>query len=216
MACLVATIAPSAIAGPGPTATPAPTKLIVVRPVTSSGHPVPGFTVSAEPGGSVDCSFAEPSPAAVSPNIDVCSPSAEYAVACWKSFKVHRVYCLRDPQSHEVVQIPRRGAFAKTPVAKPAHRAPLAMILGDGDKCDLRSGGTGPILNGHPHLVATYYCASGGAVWALTSGAHLGVNESSNTWVVRTSPGGAHPLRAHRVAKAYFVGTKRLAASLQS
>src|SRR4051812_41410440 len=56
-----------------------------IRPVTTTGHPAPGFVLHSEPSGSVDCTANVPSPAAINANIDFCSPSAEYAVACWKS-----------------------------------------------------------------------------------------------------------------------------------
>lgn len=189
------------------TSAPAPTVKVVVRPVTSAGHASAGYTVKAEPSGSVDCSVPAPSPAAVSPNIEVCSPSFEYAVACWKAAAPHRALCLRDPRRKELARIPRTGAFANTGLAPARQRAPLAIRLGDGDFCSVRNGGAVGPLPGHPNLSATYFCVHDGAVWATANAAHLGVNESNPVWTVRTARFNAHRLTTRRVAKAWFVGT---------
>jgi hypothetical protein len=70
---------------------------VVVRPVTSTGHVSAGFTLKTEPAGSVDCSSKQPSPGAVDFNIEFCSPSAEYAIACWNAAVAHRVLCVSRP-----------------------------------------------------------------------------------------------------------------------
>jgi hypothetical protein len=191
----------------GAAGTAAPTVKVVVRPVTSAGHVRAGFTVSGEPSGLVDCRFPSASPGAVSKNIEYCSPSAEYAVACWKAAAPHRVLCMRNPRSRHVVRIPRLGRFA--PVARPtgAATAPLLIRLGDGDVCSIRDGGAWGALPGHPNLVGAYSCRKDGAVWAGPNAAHQGVNESHPTWTVRTAPFGSHTLVTRRVVKAWFVGT---------
>ncbi|HKC29855.1 MAG TPA: hypothetical protein VKB75_17705 [Jatrophihabitans sp.] len=183
------------------------TARIVVRPVTASGQVRAGFTVTGQPNQQVDCSFRDPSPAAVSPNIEFCSPSAEYAVACWKAALPHRVLCMRDPRTDHLVRIPRIGAFAPTPVAPAAQRAPLVMKLLDGDFCSIRSGGAGGSLLGHPNLFITYYCVHAGAVWAAMTPRHEGVNESRPSWTVQTARPGQHTLVTRHVVKAWFVGT---------
>ena len=187
-------------------ATPAPTVKVVVRPVTSTGHHRAGFTVSGEPSGLVDCSFADPSPGAVNRNIEFCSPSAEYAIACWKAAAPHRVLCMRNPRRKHIVRIPRHGAFASTNLAPASQRAPLVFNLRDGDHCSIRDGGAGPIRQGHPHWVATYYCVDDGVVWMKPSAAHLGVNESAASWTVLTG-GETGPLVTRHLTKAWFVGT---------
>ncbi len=189
------------------TTTAAPTIKVVVRPVTSTGHVHAGFTVTGEPSGSVDCSFADPSPGAVSRNIELCSPSAEYAVACWKAAVPHRVLCMRNPGRKRVVRIPRSGPFAPTRRAPAAQRAPLLMRLGDGDLCSIRDGGAWGSLPGHPNLFGTYSCRHHGAVWATSSAPHQGVNESNPGWTVRTAQFGSHTLVTRHVVKAWFVGT---------
>lgn len=192
----------------GASAAPAPTVKDVVRPVTSAGHASAGYTVTREPSQQVDCSFREPSPGAVSPNIEFCSPSFEYAIACWKAAASHRVLCLRDPRSKHLVRIPRHGSFAPTGLAPSAQRAPISIRLSDGDLCSIRDGGAWSQLPGHPNLFGTYSCAHDGAVWASVSAKHQGVNESHPTWTVRTAQFGSHTLVTQRVAKAWFVGTR--------
>lgn len=186
---------------------PPPTARVVVRPVTSSGHVRAGFTWTGEPNGSVDCTFRDPSPGAVSPNIQFCAPSAEYAIACWKAAAPNRVLCMRDPRTKHLVRIPRSGPFAATGVLRPRLRAPLAMRLRDGDFCSIRDGGAWGMLPGRPKLFGTYACRHDGAVWATASAAHQGVNESQPSWTVRTAHFGTSRLITRHVARAWFVGT---------
>src|SRR4051812_41993459 len=68
-----------------------PTDRVVLRPVTSSGHAAAGYKVVKEPDHPVDCSIPDPSVAGVNKNILFCSPSAAYAVACWRSATPHHV-----------------------------------------------------------------------------------------------------------------------------
>lgn len=204
-AALVAGVA--ALDAPAGAATAAPTVKVVVRPVTSTGHVRAGFNLTYEPNGAVDCSFPEPSPGAVNKNIEFCSPSAEYAVACWRAAAAHRALCMRDPRSKDVVRIPRIGSFAPTALAPRDQRAPLLIRLGDGDICAIRDGGAWGTLPGHPNLGGTYSCRHDGAVWAGPTWPHLGVNESNPVWTVRTAQFSTGRLYTHRVDKAWFVGT---------
>ena len=186
---------------------PAATHLVVVRPVTSAGHVRAGFTGFAQSTGSVDCSIATPSPGAVSKNIEFCSPSAQYAIACWNAALAHHVWCMRRVRSHDVVRIARTGAFANTPLAPPSLRAPLVIKLADGDICNIRDGGSWGSLPGHPSLFGTYACQHAGAVWASATTQHWGVNMSQPLWTVRTAHFGGHILTTHHVVTAWFVGT---------
>lgn len=183
-----------------------PTAKSVIRPVNAAGFARAGYTVTAEPTGSVDCSFANPSPGAVSPNIEECSPSVEYAVACWKAAAAHKVLCMRNPRVRKLVRIPRVGAFAPTPLAAEADRAPLGMVLGNGTYCSLRDGGAVPPRAGHPHWIATYFCEDGKIIWQRPGAHHLGVNEQLATWYV-IEAGVTGPITARRVLRAWFVGT---------
>ena len=177
----------------------------VVRPVTTTGHVAPGFHRVLESGGEVDCSFASPSPAGVNRNIESCSPSAEYAVACWHAASRHYALCFRNAHSHRVYKIHLASTFARTP--RSTDRAPLLMKLADGVHCSLRSGGAGPSLPTHPNLFATYYCSDGTAVWASDHSRHLGINETHPVWRVRVARDGDSTLVRRRVAHAWFVGT---------
>lgn len=183
-----------------------PTAKTVIRPVNNAGFAVGGYTVTGEPTGSVDCSFPDPSPGAVSPNIEECSPSAEYAVACWRAAAPHKVLCMRNPRVRKLVRIPRLGAFAPTPLAEPADRAPLGMVLGNGTYCSIRDGGAVGPRAGHPQWIATYFCTDGKIIWQRPGDRHLGVNERFATWYV-VEAGVSGPINSRRVLRAWFVGT---------
>jgi len=180
----------------------------VVRPVTAGGHVAAGFTLHNQPNHSVNCSAQSPSPGAVSPNIEVCKPLSEYAIACWKSAVAHRALCMRNAKSKDVYQIPRTGAFAPTPIAPAAYRAPLLIKLGDGDYCAIGVGTAVGTLTTHPSLYGTYGCLRAGYVWSPVTGKHFGVNESNPLWKVRTAPSGNHQLVTKIVVQAWFVGTR--------
>jgi hypothetical protein len=207
LAAVVAANADVASAAGSTPATPRPTVKVVVRPVNTAGHHSPGYSVTREPAGRVDCSFKEPSQGAVSPNIESCSPDFEFAIACWKAAAPHRVLCLRDPRSKRVWRIPRIGAFAPTGLPPRAQRAPLEIRLGDGHLCMMRDGATFGSLPGHPNLFSTYLCVHDGQVWASPHAKRQGVNESHATWTVRTARPGSHTLTTRRVVSAWFAGT---------
>lgn len=181
------------------------TSRIVVRPVSWTARVTPGYTVSTEHPGSIDCTAPSPSPGAVDPDILMCSPSAEYAVACWLSRTPHRSLCLRDPRVDHLVSISRTGVMAQ---ALPYQvRGPLGLLLGDGSYCEIRIGGAGSALQGHPDDTATYYCQHNQSVWAPINARDWGVNRSHPVWTVRTAPSDGHgALRTRSVAKAWFVG----------
>lgn len=207
LAAAVAANAHIAGAAGSTTPTPPPTSKVVVRPVTAAGQPSTGYSVTGEPSGQVDCSFPEASVGAVSPDIESCSPSFEYAIGCWNAAAPHHVLCLRDPLSDRLWRIPRHGAFASTGLAPRAQRAPLEIRLDDGHLCMIRDGAYWGTLPSHPNLFATYTCVHDGAVWASSTAKHQGVNESQPAWTVRTARPGSQTLTTRRVAKAWFVGT---------
>jgi hypothetical protein len=189
-------------------AAPAPTVRVVVRPVTTAGRASAGFKVHNESDDVVDCSFADPSPGAVSRNIEFCSPSASYAIACWNAVSAHHVLCMRDPASKKVYKLSRTGQFAHTKLAPAAQRAPLLIVLTDGTRCDIRDGGAWGTLKSHPNWSGSYSCTRHGVVWASPHAKHNGVNESRTSWTVQTAAGtGAGKLHVRHVRRAYFVGT---------
>jgi hypothetical protein len=177
--------------------------------VTSTGQPAAGYTLNSEGQSTVDCAGAEPSSVAVSPNIDWCSPSAAYAVACWKAADGVAALCLRDPSVRQLVRLPLSGSFAVTGLPAVRDTAPQLLVLSDGDRCMIRDGGAWSELPGHPSWAGTYACVRDGAVWAPPGATHNGVNESSPAWTVLTAPmsGQDARLTQHTVATAYFVGT---------
>lgn len=206
----------SLIAVPGATAAPSPARTsypatvrVVVAPVTSTGHSADGYAVhSVNPKLAVDCSYPDASPGAVSPNIEFCSPSAAYAIACWKSATAHRVLCIQDPTKRKLIEFSRQGRFAKTKIAKPRYRAPLLVVLTDGTRCQIRDGGAWGQPKGHPNLYGAYSCDRHGVGWLYAKGSHSdphnGVDESTPSWRLRV---GENNIVWRHIAKAYFVAT---------
>lgn len=201
LAALPVGLAPQAAASTG-------TIKVITRPVTASGHAAAGFTVHGQHGLSVDCSTADGSPGALSPDIALCYPSAAYAIACWKAAAPGKVLCVRDPSSHKVYRMGRDGKFAKTSVPKPRDRAPLLIVLGDGTRCQIRVGGAWGQPKGHPNLYGAYSCDRHGAAWLWSKGSrrdpHAGIDESGATWRIRT---GQNTIVWRDIAEAYFVAT---------
>ncbi len=182
-----------------------------MRPVTASGHAAAGFTVKRKrlKKISIYCNSPSPSPVSVSKNVELCSPSAAYAVACWNAATPHRVLCEQDPRTNKVVSFRRTGKFARTAAISARQLAPMVLVLRDGKKCFIRDGGAWGTLKGHPKWGASYGCTArhgGTVVWARQHSAHEGVNETHPVWTVHVS-NGRSKLRVKRVAKAYFVGT---------
>lgn len=182
-----------------------PTQITVIRPVNAAGFARPNFTVTGVTG-AVDCSFPDPSPGAVSPNIENCSPSAAGAFACWKAAAAHKVLCLRNVRVRKLTRFQRMGAFAPTALAPADQRAPLAVALANGDFCTLRTGGTGAIRQGHPHWTETYFCNSGKFLWQRPGSHHYGINEQFDSWIA-VEAGASGPIFARYLLRAWFVGT---------
>lgn len=198
----VATSTPAV--SPTSQAAPNATMRITVRPVTSAGDPAPGYSVTNEdlPPGFV-CS-GEPSPVAVSPNIQFCGYSATNTVACWKSSVPSAVLCLRDPLTRRLVRIKYTGQFVPTPA--PAHPAPQALVLDDDNHCLIRDGGAWADVPSQPTWVGWYFCAHDADVYGPQAG--NGIDKTRSTWTVRTvAHGGSTTITAHSVTTAYFVGT---------
>ena len=199
-----------ATAAPSVHGAAAATSRVVIRPVTTAGEPAPGVEVATDShAGSVDCSRANPSPGAVSRDVEFCSPSAAYAVACWKSATPKHVLCSRDPSSNRVYLIRHTGRFAATRLAPKRNRAPLRLVLGNGTVCLIRDGGAWSSLKAHPRWYGTYSCDSNKeAVWSPQNAPHSGINETRPSWTVHVAPisGNGH-VTLRRVRRAYFVGT---------
>jgi len=201
----------AAVAPPPTAATTATTatERVVIRPVTDSGVPAPGYSVTDDQGIAVDCggtSFGtQPSPVAVDDDILSCSPTSAYAVACWSDPLPSTVVCYRDPWARELVRMHNGGSFAAA--TAPSDARPLGLMLSDGDRCLIRTGGAWNDLADHPGWYGTYSCAAGGAVWAEASD---GIDQSSPRWTVHLAPiSGIGPLTSREVASAYYIGTRK-------
>lgn len=183
------------------------TAQVVVRPVTWTARVAPGFTVSHQTTGWIDCTAAMPSPGAVDRDILECSPAAEYATACWLSRTPHQTLCLRDPRKNQLVSIRRHGVMAQSLPAPAGQRGPLGVRLADGTYCGIRIGGSSASLQGHPNYGITYYCQNGQALWAPFTNTSWGINRSHPTWTVRAAPANGHgALHTRNLAKVWFVG----------
>src|SRR6478609_4630251 len=119
------TVASAALGSTPAQRTLTPTAQVVVRPVSWSARVTPGFTVSRENPGSLDCTTGMASPGTVDADILECSPSAEYATACWLSRTPHRTLCLRDPRKKQWVSINRTGTMAQALPDPAGKRGPL-------------------------------------------------------------------------------------------
>lgn len=183
------------------------TDQVVIRPVSPAGLPAAGFTVTDDSVITIDCGTtppnARPSLVAVDDNIISCSPSSAYAVACWKDPSPSTVICYRDPWRVDLVRMPSNGDVPEVPA--PSEAQPLGLLLGDGERCLLRSGGVWNDLAQRPDWYGTYSCTGADAVWA---GSSDGIDRSSPRWTVEVaSISGTGPLKTRDVVKAYYVGT---------
>jgi hypothetical protein len=183
-----------------------PTQKTIVRPVNAAGFARPGYTVTPEPTNHANCSFPDPAPSAVSPNIETCSPTVAAAFACWNAAAPHKILCIGNPRARKLVRIPRSGPFAPTGLAPAAERAPLSMVLANGDYCSFDTGGTGAIRVGHPLWRATYNCNDGKFLWRRPGAKHSGVFERFPDWTVIEARASG-PITARHVLRAWFVGT---------
>lgn len=206
-ALLVTGLASSPAFGSAAPVPPATVK-VFVAPVTASGVAASGFTVKSEPGDVVTCSPAYPSPVSISPNVEECSPSAAYAVACWKSATAHQALCLLDPRKQRLTAAKLTGKFGATKAISKRELSPFVIVLTDGTYCSIRDGGAWGSLKSHPTYYGSYSCSKHGVVWSPSNAAHYGVDESAASWTVRTgNAGGGGSLTTRHVAKAYFVAT---------
>jgi hypothetical protein len=191
---------PTSSAGSSPSG-PVTTR-VVLRPVTASRAAAAGWTVKDQPT-PILCSPAEPSPVAVDPGISFCSPSAAFALACWR-VDSRSALCAVDLARHVLARYPLSGPFAAT--GPPAQPAPFTMTLADGSSCTIRDGGTGENLTNHPDWVQYYFCSGDTAVYAPPDG--TGIDTSAAEWrVYVAATDGEGDVTSVPVRTATFVGT---------
>ncbi|HWU23209.1 MAG TPA: hypothetical protein VN088_16845 [Nocardioides sp.] len=169
----------------------------VVRPVTTAGRPVTGYTVHRESGSTSCWGQATTS---VSAKVDTCYPTAYYFPSCWKSTD-HTALCLRYVSDTELVRVRYSGTFAAKPAVR--HPSPQRLTLLNGATCDIRIGGAWGVVPGHPSWVGFYSCTNG-PVYGPPSGD--GVDRSHPVWRIHLVRGDGSVV-TRRVAKATYVGT---------
>jgi hypothetical protein len=200
------------LAVPASAATPAPaapaTVRVFVAPVDATGHAASGFSVKVEKDDVVECAPALTSPVSISPNVEECSPSAAYAVACWKSATPHQALCLENPRRKQLTAAKVSGKFSPTKPVSKTRLSPFGIVLTDGTYCTIRDGGAWGQMKAHPNYFGSYSCTRHGVVWSPPNAAHYGVNKSSASWTVQTGNGaGTGGLTTRHVARAYYVAT---------
>jgi hypothetical protein len=180
------------------------TQVVYVRPVTVSGRPAPGWSVTRL-SGTVSCLGTAPS--AVNPGITSCYPTAYALRACWKS-RNHTVLCVRDARVAELVRVRYTGRYPR--VEGPAEPQPLDLVLSDGRTCLLRTGGAWGSPAQHPQWIGYDSCTRNASVYGPGAPAD-GINRSHPRWTVRLWRTGADPEGRHLVTRgvvsAYVVGT---------
>ena len=173
----------------------------VVRPVTADGRAAEGWKVHRETDLKVSCSDA--AAAAVDGGIGACYPTVAYTPACWKSVN-RTLLCLRDPLEQKLVRVKRQGPFGA--YVAPAKARPQALVLRNGDRCNMRFGGAWSAPASHPQWVGFYFCDHG-TVYAPGSSLD-GIIDGDQQWRVRIWVEGTEGTIVQRkVAEAFYVGT---------
>lgn len=173
------------------------THRVVVRPVTATGKPAPGWSVHREAGKLLGCDTESSS--AVDPGIDSCWPMYLYAASCWRSSSTS-VLCFQ-LGGHRLARITFRGKFHRSAPAR--HVRPQVLRLYDGQTCSIHVGGAWPPAPGHPRWFGYYACGHG-MVYGPASGD--GINRSRPVWRVREVQHGRYV--THRVRTATYVGNR--------
>ena len=177
----------------------APTHVVHVRPVTGSGQPAPGWTVSPETI-AVECGYA--SPAAISDDVQYCSPAAASADVCWPRPGGASVLCLWDPWQKTVHEYPATGVAAHVDAV--ADVEPLGLELTDGTRCRLRNGGSWDSRADDETLAGFYSCGNSAVIWAPQGGSAF--DRTSPRWTVRVGTANS-PLKVVPVVTAYVAAT---------
>lgn len=180
------------------------TRTTVLKPVDAEGFPARGWRAeSGSIGASIDCSYPESSPSAVSDDIVRCSPNAAAADTCFASHHPGHALCLIDPFGSTVVEYAVTGFLAA--VEAPADPDPIGLVLDNGDTCRLRVGGAWSAPETHPDYVGFYGCDADdeAAIWAPPEGS--GIDKSAGAWTVEYG-GVTGELTTQRVVEAFYTG----------
>ncbi len=200
-ACEAPQVHPMVLGADGGGAAPsAPTQVSALRPVTASGQPAAGWSVT--PAGSVRCG-GDQDMSAVSPDIYSCGASAENLLGCWRSAMPQTLLCLRDAASRELFSYTDPEALAE--VAPPALPLPVQVTLDDGTTCGIRIGGAASSQQEVPGVVPYYFCGGDAsrALWAPPSSDPFA---RGGTWTAQYG-GVTGPLTQHAVVSAVVLAT---------
>ena len=202
-------LAVSPVAGPA-LAEPPATQVITAVAVGPNGEPINGYQEASQ--GDVitvsDCTT--PSPAAVGDDIYSCSPSAAGANICWLSTP-GSLLCLDNPWDKLLHRVSYMGPL---PHVQPnAITDPLALVLDDGTRCELRNGGAwGGRDDGY---VGVYGCGGANSdlavLWLPSQGPGTCVDRSPLAWTVKIGQLGVPsehfpPPQTHTVNTAWLGG----------
>jgi hypothetical protein len=186
---------------------PGGTKVVVLKPVTTTGLPAAGWQTINSAKQATYC--GGPGFGALSAEIHFCGWTAAYTPACWPSAEPAQVLCLHNPWDHSVEVWRMNGKLR--PVAPARHPVPIALTLTNGLQCFVRIGGTWGHPVGHPELHGTYFCQSpntkkwGPQLWATRHSS--GIDRTEATWTVQLASDRSGPVTRGEVATAYYVAT---------
>ncbi|MDP7707467.1 hypothetical protein [Mycobacterium sp. TY815] len=150
-------------------------------------------------------SCGEPSPAAVTANVYLCTPYAEGADVCWAAASTSML-CLDDPWSKGL----RRYTYNTTllqQVYPEDNPKPYALLLEDGTRCRLLVGGTRWVRpDGY---IQAYSCGlkAGSDLSVMMPSDLSPINRSSPLWTVVVGVKDS-TLQTHSVATAWFAGSE--------
>jgi hypothetical protein len=175
------------------------TTVAVVNGQSANGFREVLNTVSAVLSG---CDIA--SPAAVTPNVHVCHPSAAGTDVCWAAPPASML-CLDDPWAKGL----RRFAFDTaylSQVQPVAYPQPYALLLDDGTRCRFMYGGA---RGGRPDgYLPAYNCGTAGSGLSVLMGPDASdpIDRSTPLWTVKVAALGSAP-QTRSVTTAWFAGT---------
>jgi serine/threonine-protein kinase len=206
--------AASGIASPGPppiarASTPDPSAGVVPETQTETtvavvnGQPANGFREVLNISNSELAGCESSSPAAVSPNIYYCYPSAAGADLCWPAPPASML-CLDDPWAKGLHRFAFDTAYLTT-MQPPSSPRPFALLLDDDTRCRFISGGArGDRPDGY---LPAYNCGTAGSTLAVLMGPNATdpIDRSTPLWTVRVAPLGSPP-QTRSVATAWFAG----------
>jgi hypothetical protein len=208
----IALVAMAVSPGAGSAIAEPPSTQVITAVVTGpNGEPINGYQEAPSQGNVTavgDCTT--PSPAAVGDDIYSCSPSAAGANVCWPSTP-GSLLCLDNPWDKRLHRVSYNGPL---PHVQPnAITDPLALVLDDGTRCELRNRGAwGGRDDGY---VGVYGCGATDSnlavLWLPSQGPGTCVDRSQPAWTVKVGQLGTPsehfpPPQTRTVTTVWFAG----------